>query len=83
MVEYLGFLAGVLTTFCYVPQLIRVFQLKSAKEISMLFTILLLIGVVIWLCYGIFLALTPPILWNSIGVVMVATLLYAKLRYGR
>ena len=83
MVEYLGFLAGVLTTFCYVPQLIRVFRLKSAKEISMLFTILLLIGVVIWLFYGIFLALTPLILWNSIGVVMVATLLYAKLRYGR
>ena len=83
MPEYLGYLGGVLTTFCYVPQIIRVFRLKSAKEISLLFTILLLVGVVVWLLYGLFLSLTPIILWNSIGLVIIAALLYAKLKYGR
>jgi MtN3 and saliva related transmembrane protein len=81
--DYIGYLAGVLTTFCYIPQIIRVFRLKSAKEISLLFTILLLVGVVVWLVYGILLSLVPIILWNSIGVVIVVALLYAKLKYGR
>ena len=83
MPEYLGYIGGILTTFCYVPQIIRVFRLRSAKEISLLFTILLLVGVVVWLFYGIFLSLAPVVLWNSIAVVIVAALLYAKMKYGR
>jgi len=81
--EFLGYIGGVLTTFCYIPQIIRVFRLKSAKEISLLFTILLLVGVVVWLFYGILLSLGPVILWNSVALVIVSVLLYAKLKYGR
>lgn len=81
--EYLGFIAGALVTCSLVPQLIRVFRLKSAREISMLFTTLMLIGVLTWLVYGILLGLTPVIIWNIIGALLVSTLLYAKLRYGR
>lgn len=83
MSDYIGYIAGVLTTFCYIPQIIRVFRLKSAKEISLLFTILLLVGVVVWLVYGILLSLVPIIFWNSIGVVIVVALLYAKVKFGR
>ena len=83
MPEYLSYIGGVLTTFCYIPQIIRVFRLKSAKEISLLFTILLLVGVLVWLFYGILLSLAPIILWNSVGLVIISTLLYAKLKYGR
>ena len=83
LAEYLGYIGGIFTTFCYIPQVIRIFRLKSAKEISLSFTILLLIGTVVWLFYGILLSLVPIILWNSIGVVIIASLLYAKLKYGR
>jgi MtN3 and saliva related transmembrane protein len=83
MAEYLGYIAGVLTTVCYVPQIVRVFRLRSAREISLPFTVLLLTGVAAWLCYGVLLGLFPMVLWNSIGVIIVATLLYAKLKYGR
>jgi len=81
--QSLGLVAGALVTCSMVPQLIRIFQLKSAHEISRLFTILLLLGVICWLAYGIHLKLTPVILWNAIGAVLVALLLYAKLKYGR
>jgi len=37
MTQYLGFVAGIFTTLCYVPQLMRVFRLKSAREISALY----------------------------------------------
>jgi MtN3 and saliva related transmembrane protein len=81
--ESLGFVAGALVTCSIIPQLIRVFQLRSAREISMLFTTLLLLGVITWLAYGVSLRLTPVILWNSVGAILVSILLYAKLKYGR
>ena len=81
--ESLGFIAGAFVTCSLIPQLIRVFQLKSAREISMLFTTLLLLGIIIWLAYGVSFRLAPVILWNAVGTILVAILLYAKLKYGR
>jgi MtN3 and saliva related transmembrane protein len=81
--EILGLVAGVFTTFATVPQIMRVYKLKSACEISLIFTSALLTGVTIWLVYGIILRLTPLILWNSIGFVLNSWLLVLKLKYGR
>ena len=81
--NFLGFVAGALVTCSIIPQLVRVLKLKSAREISMLFTILLLVGLIGWIAYGISFGLAPVIIWNAIGVVLVAGLLYAKLKYGR
>lgn len=83
LTEYIGLMAGLLITCSFIPQLIRVFQLKSAREISFLFTSLLLIGMLCWLTYGIRLGLTQVILWNVIGAFLVTILLYAKMKYGR
>jgi uncharacterized protein with PQ loop repeat len=49
----------------------------------MLFTTLLLLGLILWLAYGISFGLAPVILWNAVGAILVAILLYAKLKYGR
>ncbi len=81
--EYLGIVAGVFTTFSVVPQIMRVYKLKSAREISVIFTSALLTGVLIWLAYGIVLSLTPIIIWNAIGAVLNGWLLLAKFKYGR
>ena len=82
LTESLGFIAGALVTCSTIPQLIHIFKLKSAREISMLFTSLLLAGIIVWLIYGVFLGLTPVIVWNAAGAVLVAMLLCAKLKYG-
>jgi MtN3 and saliva related transmembrane protein len=81
--DWLGLVAGALVTCSLVPQLIRVFKLRSAREISLLFNTLLLLGIITWLAYGIYLKLIPVILWNAIGAALIAVLLYAKLKYGR
>ncbi len=83
LAESLGFVAGALVTCSLIPQLVRVFKLRSVHEISLLFTVLLLLGITTWLAYGISFGLIPVILWNATGAVLVAMLLYAKLRYGR
>ena len=81
--EYLGIVAGLLTTFALVPQIMRVYKLKSAREISFLFNTFLLLGVIIWLIYGIVLGLVSLMIWNSIGIILNAWLLFAKVKYGR
>jgi MtN3 and saliva related transmembrane protein len=81
--EVLGFIAGALVTVALVPQLVKIFRLKSAVEISLPFTILLLVGLLCWLGYGILFQLFPVIFWNAVAAGLVATLLFAKLKYGR
>ena len=81
--EALGFIGGALSTGSLIPQLIRVIKLKSAREISLLFTSLLLAGVILWIIYGVYFQHPPIILWNSITVVLASGLIYAKLKYGK
>jgi MtN3 and saliva related transmembrane protein len=79
--ELLGFLGGAMITFGLIPQTVRLFKLKSAREISLPFTLLYIAGTMCWLIYGISLSLLPVILWNSVSIVLLALLLYAKLKY--
>jgi len=81
--EYIGYIAGFLTTFAMLPQVLRVYRLKSAREISIIFNTSILLGVALWLVYGAVLGLVPLIVWNSIGIGLVGLLLVAKLKYGR
>jgi MtN3 and saliva related transmembrane protein len=81
--EYLGLVAGFLSTVALVPQIMRVYRLKSAREISILYNTSLLLGIILWMVYGIMLGLVPIIIWNIIGAVLTCLLLLAKLKYGR
>ena len=81
--EILGFIAGALMTVGFVPQVWRLYKLKSAKEISLPFTSLFLVGTMLWLCYGILLRLPPVILWNGITLFLGGAMLFAKLKYGK
>ena len=81
--ELLGFMAGILTTAGFLPQVWRLFKLKSAREISLTFILLFIVGITFWLSYGISLGLFSVIIWNSITLALGFAMLYAKLKYGR
>jgi MtN3 and saliva related transmembrane protein len=82
MEDYLGWIAGAFITLSLVPQIIRVFKLRSAREISLIFNLLILIGTILWLSYGVMIDRNPIIIWNSCGAILITLLLIAKLRYG-
>lgn len=81
--ELLGFIGGAFVALGFVPQVWRLFRLRSAHEISLPFTLFFLAGVAFWLSYGISLALPSVIVWNAITFVLGSAMLYAKLRYGK
>lgn len=65
-----------------VPQIVRVWKLKNAQQVSLLFNLLFLIGTVLWLAYGLSLGLTSVIVWNAANSVLLVVLLTVKLKYG-
>jgi MtN3 and saliva related transmembrane protein len=82
-IEIIGFFGGLLTTGGMVPQVVRLYKLKSAHEISLSFVTFYLTGITLWLTYGILLALQSIIIWNAIALALGFAMLYAKLRWGR
>lgn len=81
--EIIGLIGGALTTGSFVPQVIKVLRLKSAREISLSFNLLLIAGLMCWIVYGIWFNLLAAILWNAVTLALALVLLGAKLRYGR
>lgn len=80
--EVFGIVGGGLTTLGFLPQVIRLFRLRSAKEISLTFSVLFLVGIICWMLYGIAFKLPSVILWNAISLIFSSAMLYAKLKYG-
>jgi MtN3 and saliva related transmembrane protein len=83
VIDYVGYVAGFLVTFAFLPQILRVYKLKSAREISLLFNTSTLLGAICWFIYGIVLGLVPIIVWNIIAILLTSLLMVYKLKYGR
>jgi MtN3 and saliva related transmembrane protein len=82
-VQNLGFLAAFCTTAAFVPQLVRVVRLRSAREISLPTFLLFSVGVFLWLLYGLDTGSKPVIASNCVTLVLSVSILVLKLRYGR
>jgi len=83
MTELIGFIAGLLCALAFIPQVWRLFRLKSAGDISMPFTIALACGVSLWIVYGVALGSVPLIVANAAVLYLALSIMYAKVKYGK
>jgi MtN3 and saliva related transmembrane protein len=77
----LGLLAGLLTTVCYVPQIIKGYRTKQLDDISLSMLVVLGFGLVFWTIYGIVLDNLPLILWDIASLALVIGIAWLKLEY--
>ncbi|MDZ7691728.1 MAG: SemiSWEET transporter [Balneolaceae bacterium] len=77
----LGLLAGTLTTIAFVPQVIKTWKSKSAKDLSLGMYLIFCSGVVLWFIYGILTSDLPVMLANGVTLVLAMSILYFKLVY--
>jgi len=82
-VSLIGSVAACCTTISFLPQLIRVYRLKSAHEISLTMFLVFSFGVFLWLLYGIFIRSFPVILANGFTLLLSLAILALKIRYDR
>jgi MtN3 and saliva related transmembrane protein len=82
VINIIGYTAGFLTTAALLPQLLKTWKTKSAKDLSLGMLWIFNLGVIFWLTYGILSADKPLILWNTITMFMASLILIMKLKYG-
>lgn len=80
-IEILGFTAGTLSALTFLPQVIRTWKLKTAKELSLVMIFLITSSVILWIAYGIFINNIVIIYTNSIVLVLALCLLYFKFKF--
>lgn len=83
IVNLIGSIAAFCTTIAFVPQLVRVYRLKSARDISPLMFLVFSCGESLWLLYGIFIHSMPVILANAVTLGLALAILCLKLNYDR
>lgn len=82
LVKAIGLIAACCTTFAFVPQAVRALRTRQTKDISLLTFLLLVIGILLWLAYGVMIGDLPLILSNTITLGLASAILAIKLRYG-
>ncbi|NJL61576.1 MAG: SemiSWEET transporter [Methylacidiphilales bacterium] len=80
-ITILGLIAATLTTFSFVPQMLKTWQSKSAKDVSFAMLITFNLGILLWLVYGICLNALPIILANSMTLLFNLIILWLKIKY--
>ena len=80
-IQILGMLAGTITSITFLPQVIKVWKSRSAKDLSLLMLVLLMVGVSLWLVYGLVIMDGAIIYTNSMVLLMTLILLFFKLKY--
>lgn len=80
-VTLLGLAAAALTTAAFLPQLLKTWRSKSAKDVSLSMLVTFSIGVFLWLIYGVCIQSLPVILANLITFVLSSINLILKIRY--
>lgn len=81
--DVLGLIAGTLTTIAFVPQLIKVWRSKSAKDISYVMFFLFIAGIILWEIYGWGINSMPVILFNVITFMLGLAILILKFIFDR
>ena len=79
VISIIGFGAATLTTAAYVPQAIKTIKTKQTKDISLWMYVMMLLGILLWLTYGVYHKDWPIILANCITSLLVITILAIKI----
>jgi MtN3 and saliva related transmembrane protein len=79
--EIVGFSAAALTSFGFLPQVIKIYKTKSVKDISVLALIQFTIGISLWVLYGLHLKNIVIICANVVTLLVLASAFILYFRY--
>jgi MtN3 and saliva related transmembrane protein len=82
-IKFLGLIAGTITSITFLPQVIQIWKTKSAKDLSLNMLLLLIIGVSMWLTYGLLVKDAAIIYTNSMVLIMSLIMLYFKWKFNK
>jgi MtN3 and saliva related transmembrane protein len=80
-ITHLGLLAGALTSAAVIPQVVKSYRTRQLRDISIWQPVLLNVGMILWLAYGIVIHDLPLIAANSFSLFCYTLLIVMKIVY--
>ncbi len=81
LTDLVGYVAALLTTLSFLPQVLKIWRTKRADDISAPAFAAFSLGVVLWLIYGLALRSWPIILANGVTLLLTMAILALTARY--
>ena len=82
-IDVFGFLAALLTTIAFLPQLYKTWQTKSADDVSIIMLILFITGLICWIIYGLKINSIPILVANLMTLIFNLSILILKVTYSK
>ncbi|TDH26197.1 hypothetical protein EXU57_11955 [Segetibacter sp. 3557_3] len=79
--QTIGIIAGILTASSLLPQVIKIIREKKAEDVSIMMLIILMLGVALWIYYGILREDLPIIVTNAFSLLLNITTVVLRLKY--
>ncbi len=77
----LGIIAGTLTTIAFLPQLLKTWKTKSAKDVSLVMMATFCLGVFLWIVYGLAIGSIPIVMSNVVTLALALLIVILKIKY--
>ena len=78
--ESIGILAAILTTSAFIPQVYKIYKEKKAQGVSLTMYLIMFVGVLLWLVYGILIGSIAIIVANSVTAILQLFVIIFKLK---
>ena len=78
----LGLAAACCTTLAFVPQVVKIWRTRSTADISLGMFLLFVVGIILWLAYGVMLGDLPLMASNIVTLGLAGTILVLKIKHG-
>ena len=78
-----GIIFGVINGFANFPQIYKIFKTKSVKDLSIITYLILTVGTIVWVLYGIEIMNVPVLTMNGLALIefifiLIGCYLYRK-----
>ncbi len=78
--ESIGIIAAILTTSAFIPQVYKIYKEKKAQGVSLTMYLIMFVGVLLWLVYGILIGSIAIIIANSVTAILQLFVIIFKLK---
>jgi MtN3 and saliva related transmembrane protein len=80
-IQVIGLAAGVCTAISLLPQLIKIVREKRAEQLSLFYLFTLLLGLGLWIAYGVLRSDLPIILTNIASALLNVSVIVLSVKY--
>ena len=82
MLNVIGTAAGLCSMASFVPQIVKIVREREASAVSLRMYMVTVTGFSLWIAYGVMLMSWPIMVTNSVCLVLTATILALRLKFG-